>query len=89
MSSENGGGFLTGFFIGAALGAMAALLLAPKTGRELRETLSAEGKKIRQKAEEAVSDLKAHSEDAFDKTKEAFRGAADSVKDAARSFNRG
>ena len=41
MASDNGGAnFLVGFFVGAAMGVMGALLLAPKSGRELREELA-------------------------------------------------
>src|SRR5436309_1236867 len=45
MNEDNGGnGVMTGFFVGtllgAAVGAGAALLLAPRTGKETRERLS-------------------------------------------------
>jgi gas vesicle protein len=89
MSNEGGGAnFLTGFFIGAALGAMAALLLAPRSGKELRESLLEEGKKLRERAEEGLSDLKGRGEEAFQKTRETLRGTAEGVKDAARSLGR-
>ena len=40
--SKNNGSFLLGAIFGAALGGVAALLCAPKSGRELREDLSDE-----------------------------------------------
>jgi hypothetical protein len=54
MSNDNGGyGFVAGFFLGAALGAVTALLFAPMTGRELQETLAEERRKLREKADRA------------------------------------
>ncbi len=51
MASDNeGGNFVAGFLLGAAVGAIAALLLAPKSGRELRESLAEEGKKLKDRA---------------------------------------
>ena len=51
MASDNGGAnFLVGFFVGAAMGVMGALLLAPKSGRELRDELVDEGRKLRDRA---------------------------------------
>lgn len=89
MSNESGGAnFLTGFFIGAALGAMAALLLAPRTGKEMRESLLEEGKKLREKAEGTFSELKGRGEEAFQKTRETLRETAEGVKEAARSLGR-
>ena len=47
MDSNGGYGFVSGLFIGATLGAMAALLLAPKSGREVRADLYAGGERLR------------------------------------------
>ncbi len=89
MSNENGGAnFLTGFFIGAALGAMAALLFAPRTGKELRDSLAEEGKRLRERAEGTLSELKGRGEEAFQKTRDTLRDTAEGVKEAARSLGR-
>jgi gas vesicle protein len=78
MASDNGGGnFLAGFLVGAALGAIAALLLAPKSGKELRESLSEEGKRLRDRA---VDEGRRFVEKA--EVPEAVRKAAKSVKEA-------
>ena len=45
-------GFLSGFFWGAVVGGVAALLYAPKSGRELREDLSEEWEKYNESPEE-------------------------------------
>lgn len=78
MASDNGGGnFVAGFLLGAALGAIAALLLAPKSGRELRESLAEEGKKLRDRA---VDEGRRFVEQAD--VQESVRKAAKSVKEA-------
>lgn len=78
MASDNGGGnFLAGFLVGATLGAIAALLLAPKSGRELRESLTEEGRKLRDRA---VDEGRRFVEKA--EMPEAVRKAAKSVKEA-------
>ncbi len=81
MASENGGGnFLAGFLVGVTLGAIAALLLAPKSGRELRESLAEEGKKLRDRA---VDEGRRFVEKA--EVPEVVRKAATSVKEAIGS----
>ncbi len=78
MASENGGSnFLAGFLVGAALGAIAALLLAPKSGRELRESLAEEGKKLRDRAVDEGRRFVEKTD-----VPEAVRKAAKSVKEA-------
>jgi gas vesicle protein len=60
--------FLTGFIIGGAIGAVAGILLAPKSGEETRTMISDATddllkrtdktiKEIRDKADDAVSDM--------------------------------
>jgi gas vesicle protein len=46
---DNGGGFIAGALIGALIGAGAALLLAPKTGKELRSDVSSQAGNIKEK----------------------------------------
>ena len=80
MSDGNGGyNFLAGFFVGAALGAMAALLFTPKTGKEMRDTLSEEGRRLRDKTDQAVTDLKGRGEEVYGK--ERYTGSPDQLKD--------
>ena len=42
-TNHNGNGLLRGFLIGSAVGALAAILLAPKSGRELRWDIKEKG----------------------------------------------
>lgn len=46
--------FVSGLLCGAAIGAAAAMLLTPKTGSQVRETLSATASKLRRRAEQAA-----------------------------------
>lgn len=96
MSSDNGGAnFLVGFFVGAAMGAMGALLLAPKSGRELRETLADEGRRLRERArdesrrvrersEELIGEVRDRSGAAYQKTREGISETSETAKKAAR-----
>ena len=100
MSEGNGGyNFLAGFFVGAALGAMAALLLTPKTGKELRETLTEEGKRLRDRTEGAVAGLRERGEQYYDKARgavadgkerarEAYAEGSEGMKKAARAITK-
>lgn len=96
MASDNGGAnFLVGFFVGAAMGAMGALLLAPKSGRELRDSLVDEGKRLRERAldegrrvrersEEFAEDVRGRGTAAYEKAREGLTETSESAKKAAR-----
>lgn len=57
------GKFLTGFAIGGAVGAIAGILLAPKSGKETREDLVNASKEIYSKAEGTVKDIQTKADD--------------------------
>ena len=52
-SEQSGGGFMTGLICGAAVGAAIGLLLAPRSGAEMRRTLSESADRLREKGREA------------------------------------
>ncbi len=58
MNDRGVGGFITGFLLGALTGAVAALLLAPTSGEELRHELEAHGEEFVDEAERLYSDAK-------------------------------
>jgi gas vesicle protein len=90
VSDGNGGyNFLAGFFVGAALGAMAALLLTPKTGKEMRETLAEESKKLKSRTEGAVSDIRTRGEEAYDKAREAVSEGTERAREAISETREG
>lgn len=82
--SNGGESFVAGFFAGAAFGAVAALLLTPKTGKEMRETLVEEGKRLKERTEGTLSELREKEEEVYEKAREALSETAEGVKKAAR-----
>ena len=56
------GKFLVGFTVGAALGAVAGILLAPKSGEETREMLSDAAKDVLDKTDAKVRDIQNKAE---------------------------
>ncbi len=84
--------FLCGFLIGGAVGAIAGILLAPKSGEETREMLKnsaadaikkadATVKEIQAKADDVVSDLQKKG----DEIKEKLQSLMDKQKDNAEA----
>ncbi len=61
MSNHRNGGkdFLLGAVVGGILGAVSALLLAPKSGRELRSDLSEKSQAAVSKAKETIESIAA------------------------------
>jgi len=70
--SGDGGAYMGWFFFGAALGAAAALLLAPKTGEETRELLTQRGGDVAKKAQGLAADAQGRAGEWLDKSRELF-----------------
>ncbi len=77
MSRDNNVGTILGFVLGAAVGAMTALLLAPKSGAELRGDISegvgdamdqvrSSGEHLKRRAQKLVNSAKDRVGDAID-----------------------
>jgi len=82
--SENGydrDSFLKGLLIGGALGAIAALLFAPKSGKELRAD-------IKRKSEEAVEGSKRVYGEARDKAQQIITEAVDKAQELREEASR-
>ena len=56
------GKFLVGFTVGAALGAITGILLAPKSGEETRDMISDTAKDILEKTDAKVKDIQDKAE---------------------------
>lgn len=54
--------FIQGFIIGATLGALIALLLAPASGEELRQRFQSEIQRLRTEIKQAAEDRRAELE---------------------------
>ena len=92
MSERNDtAGYLGWFFLGAAVGAAAALLLTPKTGAETRELLAEQGNEMARRARELAAEAQGRAGEWIDKSREIFEeqterlmGAFEAGKDAMR-----
>ena len=82
MSEENNDMGLAWFFVGAALGAAVALLLAPQSGPETRKT-------IRRKAEEGRETVSKSSREVMEKGRELFERGKELADEAAEVLERG
>jgi gas vesicle protein len=65
-------GYLGWFFLGGMIGAAAALLMAPKTGRETRELLTERGNEVAKRAQAMATDAQGRAGEWFDKSRELF-----------------
>jgi gas vesicle protein len=98
MSENNGGSNVAFFLAGMGIGAVLALLFAPKSGKETREYIAqraeeskdymaAKGKELRKQAEEAVEkakDVVAKQKDQLSSALEAGKQAYHEEKSKAR-----
>ena len=81
--------FFAGFFIGAAMGSMAAILLASRSGAELRRGFTEGREKLRETASHTVSELRGSGEDAreaFERAREALAEAVEGLKQATKAI---
>lgn len=74
MSNDRGdaAGYMGWFLFGAAMGAAAALLLAPRTGEETRELLTEKGNEWARRAQELAGDAQGRAGQWLDKSRELF-----------------
>jgi gas vesicle protein len=73
--NSGAGGVLVAFTIGAILGAVVALLVAPAKGEETRETLSGRAKAGAQKTREFLKTQRETLSTAVDRGREAYHAA--------------
>src|SRR6184192_837283 len=72
--SGDGGAYMGWFLFGAALGAAAALLLAPKTGEETRQLLTQRSGEVAKKAQGFAAEAQGRAGEWLDKSRELFGG---------------
>ena len=93
-------GYLGWFFLGGVIGAAAALLMAPKTGREAREILAERSNEVAKRAQAMASDAQGRAGEWLDKSRElfeeqtqrlmtAFEAGKDAMRDEIRKAPRG
>lgn len=61
-NNMNGKDFLLGAVVGGVIGAVSALLLAPKTGKELRTDLSDQYQNVSERTQKIASDVSERSQ---------------------------
>lgn len=71
-SSGDAAGYLGWFFMGALLGAAAALLLTPRTGQEARGLLREKGGDFAKRAQEYAKEAQVQAGELFEKGRELF-----------------
>ena len=93
-------GYLGWFLLGGLLGAAAALLVAPKTGRETRELLAERGGDVAKRAQAIATDAQGRAGEWLDKSRElfeeqtqrlmtAFEAGKDAMREEIRKTPRG
>ncbi len=97
MANDRGdaAGYLGWFLFGTALGAAAAVLLAPKTGQETRDLLSEKSEEWARRAQELAGEAQGRAGQWLDKSRELFEeqtqrlmSAFEAGKDAIREESR-
>ena len=84
--SNGGESFVAGFFVGAAFGAVAALLLTPKTGKEMREKLAEEGERLKERTEDTISEVREKGEEVYDHARLGRTDTGEGVEKAERTI---
>jgi gas vesicle protein len=74
MASErnDAAGYLGWFFLGGILGAAAAFLIAPRTGRETRDLLLERSNEVAKRAQAIANDAQGRAGEWLDKSRELF-----------------
>jgi gas vesicle protein len=88
MQTNGKYGFSSGLFLGATLGALAALLVAPTSGRAARANLYARGERLKERAAARANGLVGLGEAAIERVKDAAGETARGVKRGAQRFSR-
>ena len=73
-------GFVLGAFLGGVAGGLAALLFAPKPGKELRKDITKKYGEASDKTKEMIDCLCDHASDLAEKAKEIAEDAKDLLK---------
>ena len=100
MSSERGdsAGYLGWFLFGAAIGAAAVYLTAPRPGSETREIIAARGGDVARRAHDFADEAQNHAGEWLDKSRElfeeqtrrlveAFEAGRDAMRDEFRKWS--
>lgn len=86
---RDGIGFVFGLMVGALVGASIAVILAPQSGAETRETLRSKAVDLQNKAHDLVAEMKDDADEWVEKGKQVIGKAfAQRAADEAKVLNR-
>lgn len=85
MSDKYTKGFIFGALIGGAVGAITALLLAPKSGEELRKDLAEKGNQAYDKAQKYFTEKEVEISESIRSTVNEGKIKADKIVESAKS----
>jgi len=74
------GSFLTGFFVGALLGAAAGMLFAPQSGEETREQIHKKSLELSEQATQKAEEARVKAEQLLAEAREKFEEAAQELQ---------
>ncbi len=81
MSDNNDfGAFLAGVIVGGLTGAAVALLMAPKSGEEVRGTIREKSIELRERAQETVEEARQRAEKAIEETQAQAESAIEEMR---------
>jgi len=86
MSDKSSKNFLYGFIAGGVIGAAIALLYAPKTGKEMRESLKKNAEKVIGEADEYIELAKNSVSDVINEAKKKSEDLVSHAKKQAKSL---
>ena len=85
MADDDGGwSFVSGFFLGAVIGGVAGILLAPKPGSETRSELRDQSETWRARAEELASRMRDQLAPTLDEVRERVGPTVEEVRERVR-----
>ena len=86
MHYEDNGGSVAWFLVGVILGAAGALLLAPQSGRETRDTIRRSALTGRERAEAAYDRGREYASGAADRGRDLYERGRHAAEEAAGRF---
>lgn len=87
-NGREAGGFLTGLLMGGLIGATAGLLLAPKTGQELRAQIRNKSVEVRDQVTQTAEDARQRTEMLVEDTKTKAESLVEKTKSQAEDLQR-
>jgi len=79
--------FLKGLLIGSAVGALAGILFAPKSGKELRSDIRTKGNKIIKDGKEIYADASTKAKELFEEVKHQARDLKRDAEDTGEKIS--